>query len=109
MNESDDNQHPARQAAPLPSDISTSNNGLRLATIDHSNVAAEGGLGGVGNQALEENEKRGPVTWMSLPHKRQLIILTLSRLSEPLVQTSLQVRPRCRSHIWSPPLFSILG
>lgn len=30
------------------------------------------------------------VTWMSLPHKRQLAILTAARLSEPLVQTSLQ-------------------
>jgi hypothetical protein len=30
------------------------------------------------------------VTWSSLPHKRQLAVLTLSRLSEPLVQTSLQ-------------------
>jgi hypothetical protein len=106
MNESDDNQHPARQASPLRSGIPTSNNGLRLATID---VAAEGGLGEVGNQALEEDEKQGPVTWMSLPHKRQLIILTLARLSEPLVQTSLQVRPRCLSHFRLPPLFSILG
>lgn len=30
------------------------------------------------------------VTWRSLPHKRQLAILTFARLSEPLVQTSLQ-------------------
>jgi len=34
--------------------------------------------------------KEEPVTWMSLPHKRQLTVLTLARLSEPLVQTSLQ-------------------
>jgi hypothetical protein len=32
-----------------------------------------------------------PVTWMSLPHKSQLVILTMARLSEPLVQTSLRV------------------
>jgi hypothetical protein len=35
--------------------------------------------------------KEAPVTWMSLPNKRQLAILTIARLSEPLVQTSLQV------------------
>jgi hypothetical protein len=32
-----------------------------------------------------------PVTWMSLPRKSQLAILTIARLSEPLVQTSLRV------------------
>ncbi|KAL1297803.1 hypothetical protein AAFC00_006335 [Neodothiora populina] len=32
----------------------------------------------------------GPVSWMSLPRKDQLAILTLARLSEPLTQTSLQ-------------------
>lgn len=32
-----------------------------------------------------------PITWSSLPHKRQLAILTVARLSEPLVQTSLRV------------------
>ncbi|KAL4913225.1 major facilitator superfamily domain-containing protein [Aspergillus aurantiobrunneus] len=31
-----------------------------------------------------------PVTWSSLPRKRQLAILTIARLSEPLTQTSLQ-------------------
>ena len=30
------------------------------------------------------------VTWMSLPHKAQLAVLTFARLSEPLMQTSLQ-------------------
>ncbi|KAG4033803.1 hypothetical protein MFRU_004g03060 [Monilinia fructicola] len=37
-----------------------------------------------------KREKNGPVSWSSLPHKRQLIILTCARLSEPLVQTSLR-------------------
>ncbi|KAH7304356.1 major facilitator superfamily domain-containing protein [Rhexocercosporidium sp. MPI-PUGE-AT-0058] len=43
-------------------------------------------------QEVVENETREeePVTWRSLPHRSQLIILTLARLSEPLVQTSLQ-------------------
>ena len=92
MGESTDNQHQARQQPmPLPSNRPAANNGLRLATIDHSDVAAEGGVREVETRAQEDNEKDAPVTWMSLPHKRQLIILTLARLSEPLVQTSLQV------------------
>ncbi|KAK5701849.1 hypothetical protein LTR97_004667 [Elasticomyces elasticus] len=37
---------------------------------------------------LDEASK--PVSWSSLPKKTQLAILTLSRLSEPLTQTSLQ-------------------
>ncbi|KAI5211884.1 hypothetical protein E4T42_02582 [Aureobasidium subglaciale] len=36
------------------------------------------------------SEKPRPVSWMSLPRKDQLFILTLARLSEPLTQTSLQ-------------------
>ncbi|KAK1075219.1 hypothetical protein LTR74_000625 [Friedmanniomyces endolithicus] len=35
-------------------------------------------------------DKPRPVSWSSLPSKPQLAILTLSRLSEPLTQTSLQ-------------------
>ncbi|TVY21464.1 putative membrane protein, partial [Lachnellula arida] len=38
--------------------------------------------------STEEKEK--PVTWKSLPRKSQLAILTLARLSEPLVQSSLR-------------------
>lgn len=89
MNDSTDTQDIARQATPPPRPAAS--NGLRLATIDYNNVVAEGGVHAVEDGALEESEKDAPVTWMSLPHKRQLIILTLARLSEPLVQTSLQV------------------
>lgn len=32
----------------------------------------------------------GPVAWRDLPNKRQLFILTMTRLAEPLTQTSLQ-------------------
>lgn len=39
----------------------------------------------------KKNGNEGPVGWMSLPHKGQLAVLTIARLSEPLVQTSLQV------------------
>lgn len=41
------------------------------------------------SEGHNEKEKR-IVTWRSLPHKGQLAVLTLARLSEPLVQTSLQ-------------------
>ena len=37
-----------------------------------------------------ESSSSEKVTWSSLPHKTQLLILTLARLSEPLTQTSLQ-------------------
>ena len=66
-----------------------SSNGDRLVAIDLE-VEAEGGVPASGEDPVV-NEKDEPVTWMSLPHKRQLLVLGLSRLSEPLVQTSLQV------------------
>lgn len=40
-------------------------------------------------ERAEEDEKK-PVSWRSLPHRSQLAIITLARLSEPLAQTSLQ-------------------
>lgn len=36
-------------------------------------------------------KKEETVTWSSLPKKSQLAILTVARLAEPLVQTSLRV------------------
>src|SRR4051812_6467502 len=39
----------------------------------------------------DKSQKKEYVGWMDLPRKGQLIVLTLARLSEPLVQTSLQV------------------
>jgi hypothetical protein len=38
-----------------------------------------------------DEKSRAPVAWKDLPQRSQLIIITLARLSEPLVQTSLQV------------------
>lgn len=38
----------------------------------------------------EQKEKEAPVRWRDLPHKQQLLIIVLTRLSEPLVQTSIQ-------------------
>lgn len=40
------------------------------------------------NKATSHN---GPVAWRDLPRKQQLFVITLARMSEPLVQSSLQV------------------
>ncbi|KAH7149429.1 major facilitator superfamily domain-containing protein [Dactylonectria estremocensis] len=39
------------------------------------------------NKATSHN---GPVAWRDLPRKQQLFVITLARMSEPLVQSSLQ-------------------
>ena len=41
-------------------------------------------------EPLEEPAKRKTATWAELPNKSQLALLTISRLAEPLTQTSLQ-------------------
>lgn len=38
---------------------------------------------------LPPSEDEHPVSWLSLPHRSQLIVLALCRLSEPLTQTSV--------------------
>lgn len=42
-------------------------------------------------QQPSKKQSKEPVAWKDLPRKKQLIIITLARMSEPLVQTSLQV------------------
>ncbi|KAJ9141750.1 MFS general substrate transporter [Pleurostoma richardsiae] len=37
-----------------------------------------------------KRKKQKPIGWKDLPRKKQLVVITLTRLSEPLVQTSLQ-------------------
>ncbi len=39
---------------------------------------------------IKRNDSQTPISWADLPRKKQLTIITLARLSEPLVQTSLQ-------------------
>lgn len=91
MNVNKSNDRPERSLPPLLI-ARESSDGDRLAALDEEEVAAEGGAERiVENGNGSENEKEEKVTWASLPHRRQLIILTLARLSEPLVQTSLQV------------------
>ncbi|KAL2072061.1 hypothetical protein VTL71DRAFT_11404 [Oculimacula yallundae] len=64
------------------------NNGHRFEALDQTEEAAEDRA--EGRAKGSHNEKGEVVTWSSLPHKDQLIILTLARLAEPVVQTSLQ-------------------
>lgn len=48
----------------------------------------------MGSERASPDSRRGgakSVSWGDLPKKQQLVVLTLARLSEPLVQTSLQV------------------
>jgi hypothetical protein len=40
----------------------------------------------------DRDDSKRPVAWSELPRKDQLFIITMARMSEPLVQTSLQVR-----------------
>lgn len=89
MNVKGDDQHEGRHPKPLPTNEEHISHGTQLADLDREEAVAEGGVGGV--EEVESEKKDEPVTWRSLPHRRQLIILTLARLSEPLVQTSLQV------------------
>jgi hypothetical protein len=91
MSDISDDERAERQSRLLAHGEPASSNGLPLADIDHDEVAVEGGVGRVIETMESKKEKQEPVTWRSLPHRRQLIILTLARLSEPLVQTSLQV------------------
>lgn len=42
-------------------------------------------------------KKKEYVGWRDLPNKSQLAILTVARLAEPLVQTSLRVSVDCRA------------
>lgn len=50
--------------------------------------------------------KAGPVSWSDLPSKRQLCILTMARLSEPLTQTSLQAYMFYQLKYFNPSLSS---
>lgn len=50
------------------------------------------------------SDSKKVVAWSDLPKKKQLVVITLARLSEPLVQTSLQVW--CQS-LWTLPYHHI--
>lgn len=54
-----------------------------------TNVQPRNDLPHIDDTEEVEKAKDEPVSWSSLPHKDQLIVLMLARLSEPLTQTSL--------------------
>ncbi|KAK6607608.1 major facilitator superfamily transporter [Botrytis cinerea] len=107
-------RHPAGEEANEETSINASNDGgISYGTVSRTNAYApiktgeqvhgknpsqrrESVIEEENNEDLQieipatEPEKEGPVAWGSLPHKRQLAILTCARLSEPLVQTSLR-------------------
>ena len=85
MNTSSRDRYPGRHPTPLSTSSAPSNG--RLVTLDDDNVAK----GWLDQPSEKEKMKEESITWRSLPHRRQLAILTLARLAEPLVQTSLQV------------------
>lgn len=60
----------------------------RLTTIGRRSSFIEDGEPPPAKEPLPTKQK--PVAWKDLPHKGQLAILTIARLSEPLTQTSLQ-------------------
>lgn len=70
-----------------------------LSTLDGSGPEVEAAPGAALSHPREEEdllkppEKPKPIAWRDLPQKQQLLVITLTRLSEPLVQTSLQVCP----------------
>lgn len=107
-------RHPAEEANEETSINASNDGGISYGTVSRTNAYApiktgeqvhgknpsqrrESVIEEENNEDLQieipatEPEKEGPVAWSSLPHKRQLAILTCARLSEPLVQTSLRV------------------
>ena len=88
MNASSDDKYPGQQSTTL-SIGSNHSDASQLAVLNYEEAQPEG----VPTVAIEDEKKEEPVTWRSLPHRSQLIVLTLARLSEPLVGTSLQVNP----------------
>lgn len=87
MNVNKADARPERSLTPLLT-AQDSSDGDKIASPGQDEVARDSGVSG---GMRSENEKEEEITWASLPHRGQLIVLTLSRLSEPLVQTSLQV------------------
>ncbi|KAG4217755.1 hypothetical protein PC116_g33765, partial [Phytophthora cactorum] len=54
-------------------------------TIDTSAAVAD-----YEERSRRPSDSKKVVAWRDLPKKKQLVVITLARLSEPLVQTSLQ-------------------
>ncbi|KAI9744021.1 MAG: hypothetical protein M1818_002755 [Claussenomyces sp. TS43310] len=70
------------ESLPLADEPPPYSNGRRRSFVDQDAARVQ--------PELPEPAKNKMVGWRDLPHKRQLAILTMARLCEPLVQTSIQ-------------------
>ena len=79
----DDGTEPEKQATPRPSLVPRASRiGRRLSFVGEEEAPLPADP--------SPPSKPKPVAWRDLPNKKQLAILTLARLSEPLTQTSLR-------------------
>ncbi|ORY65460.1 major facilitator superfamily domain-containing protein [Pseudomassariella vexata] len=69
-------------------DVALVTSGSGLADVEAGAGTAEGN--GSTRGGSNSVKKQKDVAWRDLPKKKQLVLITLTRLSEPLVQTSLQ-------------------
>ncbi|KAL5409973.1 hypothetical protein PMIN06_004943 [Paraphaeosphaeria minitans] len=81
--------HPHTRGTVEGVNIQSQQNGRSHGLIIHTNTEGGIALPLVSETEQTEAGKEKPVTWLSLPRKDQLAVLTLARLSEPLTQTSL--------------------
>lgn len=64
--------------------------GHEAAQSPDSPVANRADISGHDSGRQQPKPSKEAVAWKDLPHKQQLVVIVLTRLSEPLVQTSLQ-------------------
>ncbi|KAK0385004.1 hypothetical protein NLU13_7482 [Sarocladium strictum] len=81
----------AQELVRQSSELATEESRGRDVTTSSSDGLSSAAVAAPGDEEDGTSTKRTkPVAWRELPRKDQLLILTLARLSEPLVQTSLQ-------------------
>lgn len=86
----------AQELVRQSSELATEESRGRDVTTSSSDGLSSAAVAAPGDEEDGTSTKRTkPVAWRELPRKDQLLILTLARLSEPLVQTSLQVGFAC--------------
>ncbi|KAL7936984.1 major facilitator superfamily domain-containing protein [Trichoderma chlorosporum] len=59
-------------------------------SLDHGSVGSHEEDNVLPSHVEDQSDSKKPVPWSELPRKDQLFIITMARMSEPLVQTSLQ-------------------
>jgi hypothetical protein len=86
-----DNPRPTgtRDTLPVDDDSLSGRDRRSRDLLLNTNLRAGTALPQIDDTEQVEAVKEKPITWRELPRKDQLLVLTLSRLSEPLTQTSL--------------------